>query len=56
MTMKFYTSGCLFDYCAYLLYGRESQCFSVTVNRYQKHNVGHTFSFCDQEQMTLITN
>ena len=56
MAMKFYASGCLFDYYAYLLYGRESQCFSVMVNRCQKHDVGHTFTFCDQEQKTLITN
>ena len=46
--MKFYTSGSLFDYYAYLLYGREGQCFSVMMNRYQKHDVGHTFTFCDQ--------
>ena len=47
--MKFYTCGCLFDSYAYLLYGHESQCFSVMVNRYQKHDGGHTFPFCDQD-------
>ena len=39
--MKFY---------AYLLYGRETQCFSV----YLKHDVGHTFTFCDQDFLVQI--
>ena len=43
-----------FFYYAYLLYVCESQCFSVMVNRYQKHDVGHTFTFCDQDFFVQI--
>ena len=47
--MKFYTCGYRFDYYGCLLYGRESQrFFFLMVNRYRKHNVGHTFRLCNQ--------
>ena len=51
--MKFCTCGCLFDYFAYSRYGRKGQYFSVMVNRYQKHDVGHTFTFFDLDKPVI---
>ena len=43
ITMKFYTCGCLFDYYNYLMH-----CWGgvfVKADKYQKDNVGKTFTF-----------
>ena len=44
--MKFYTCGCFFDYYNYLIQWQGG--FFLMIDRYQKDNVGQTFTFPNQ--------